>query len=207
MKIERILNNEISILTARRNEGKTMTIVNLLLEYMTKYSGDVWVSGLHKDIITQFRKDGFPVKVFYSIREMENIKNAIVVADEAGKLLNVVNRKQHEEMLRTLRLVSHQNNRILLAGLPFDFKKLFSAQATCFLYKSLNIAELINGSTIKETLLEYKEYHLGAYTLSIPKDKVLCYDAGGFWLDDSTLLPEYDTKSSNQNLFERNLVN
>jgi hypothetical protein len=163
----------------------------------------VAVSGIKDTIIAELHNQGLPVEVFYSIREMEQITDSIILADEAGKLLNVVNRKQHEEMLRTLRLVSHQNNRIVLVGLPFDFKKIFSAQATCFLYKSLNIAEMINGSTVKETLLEYKDYHLGAYTLSLPKSQVLCYDAGGFWIDDIDYFPEFDSKANNINLFKK----
>lgn len=209
MDIERILDNEITIVTARRNEGKSMTVVNMIMEYMSKYDGDVWVYGLKDTIIENLQDNGFSVKIFFSIREMENIQNAIIFADEAGQLLNVVNRKQHQEMLRTLRLVSHQNNRIVLIGLPFDFKKIFSAQATCFMFKSLNIAELINGSTIKDTLLEYKEYQLGAYTLSIPKDKVLCYGydpdekKAGFWMDDVIYYPEYDSKADNVNLFKQ----
>jgi hypothetical protein len=201
MQIERILQNEITILTARRNEGKTMALLNMILKYKKKYVRDVWVYGVKSEIIDNLERAGIHVKVFYSVREMERIRDAIIFADEAGQLLNVVNRKQHEEMLRTLRLVSHQNNRIVLCGLPFDFKKLFSAQATCFLYKSLNIAELINGSTIKETLLEYKEYHLGAYTLSVPKNQILCYDSDGFWMDEVNYYAEYDSKTENVNLF------
>ena len=202
MNIERILNNEITILTARRNEGKTQTLVNMILEYASKYSADIWVYGLKTCTIKALKKEGINVNVFYSIREMENIENSIIFADEAGQLLNVVNRKQQEEMLNTLRLVSHSNNRIILCGLPFDFKKIFSAQATCFMYKSLNIAELINCSTIKETLMEYKEAERGAYTLKLPKGKVLCYDAGGFWLDDVVYFKELDSKADNLDLFQ-----
>jgi hypothetical protein len=143
------------------------------------------------------------VNMFWSIREMEKISDSLIIADEAGDLLNVINRKQHENMLKTLRAVAHQNNIILLCSLPFDFKKIFAAQARCFLYKGMNIQELINGSLIKETLMEYKGHELGAYRLNLAKNQVLCHDEGGFWMDHASYIRELDTKRDNKNLFEK----
>ena len=198
MNIERILRNDIIILTGHRNEGKTMTACNIIVDYATQYTRDVWTFGLKPSIVEQLN-----VKPFWSIREMEKIEDSIIVADEAGNLLNIVNRKQHEEMLKTLRAVSHQNNIIVLISLPFDFKKIFAAQARCFLYKGMNTQELIHGSLIRTTLLEYKGPELGQYRLNIPKNNVLCYDENGFWMDDVVYLKDLDTKINNLDLLKK----
>ena len=198
MNIERILRNDIIIMTGHRNEGKTMAACNIITQYAAKYTRDICTFGLKPSIVEQLN-----VKQFWSIREMEKIQDSIIIADEAGDLLNVVNRKQHEEMLKTLRAVAHQNNIIVLISLPFDFKKIFAAQARCFLYKGMNIQELINGSLIKSTLMEYKGPALGAYRLNIPKNKILCHDEKGFWMDDVAYIKNLDTKLHNLNLFKK----
>jgi hypothetical protein len=206
MKIKRILENDIIILTGHRNEGKTNALCYIIREYLKTWDGNVWTFGIKKVATNELSKIR-PINRFHSIREMEKIRDSIVVADEAGTLLNVINRKQHENMLKTLRAVSHQNNIILLCSLPFDFKKIFAAQARCFLYKGMNIQELINGSLIKETLLEYKSDEegatLGAYRLNVAKNKILCHDESGFWVDDVPYIKEMDSKRNNKSLFER----
>jgi hypothetical protein len=202
MQIERILRNDIIILTGHRNEGKSTTLYNIIIEYLVNYPQDVWTFGIKRPVVESLSEIR-PINMFWSIREMEKIQDSLIIADEAGDLLNVINRKQHEQMLKTLRAVAHQNNIIVLCSLPFDFKKIFAAQARCFLYKGMNIQELINGSLIKETLMEYKGHELGAYRLNIPKQKVLCYDEAGFWMDDIKYYENLDTKAGNVKLLKR----
>ena len=204
MDIERILKNDIIIMTGHRNEGNTMTLCNIMAQYLKDYTGSVWTFGVSKSITSKLSEIR-PVNLFWSIREMEKIQNSLIIADEAGDLLNVINRKQHESMLKTLRAVAHQNNIIVLCSLPFDFKKVFAAQARCFLYKGMNIQELINGSLIKETLMEYKGHELGAYRLNLAKEKVLCYDEKGFWTEKVNYIKELDTKRDNKNMFTRRI--
>lgn len=199
MNLDRILKNDIIIMTGHRNEGKTMTLCNIITEYILNYTSDIWAFGLKRELYRELQV----VKPFWSIREMEKIRNSLIIADEAGDLLNVINRKQHESMLKTLRAVAHQNNIIILCSLPFDFKKIFAAQARCFLYKGMNIQELINGSHIKETLMEYKGHELGAYRLNVPIDKVLCHDDKGFWMENIRYIERLDSKRNNKDLLKK----
>jgi len=186
------------------DQGKSMTLVNLIIEYVTTYTGDVYAYGLHKYILRQLTE----VKPFYSVLELEQLQNGIIIIDEVSSLFNLNNRKEHRMIERTLRMIAHNNNKLVMAGLPDNFRKFLSSLATGFMFKSLNLGSLVNGSHGKYILSHYKEAEMGAFTLNIPKDKVLCYsekieNGNKFWLDDVTYFPEFDTKKANSNLFEK----
>ena len=201
MNIQRILENNISILVGQTSSGKTMLFANMAAEYSYKYTGNVYCYGLKKEITDQL-----DVTVFSSVRELEKIQNGIILVDEVGALFDLDNRKQKRMVENTLRLIDHHNNHMVFSGLPPDFKKFLSAKATCFMYMSLTISDLINGSLTKTTLLEYREKELGAYVLSVNKGEVLCYDDGGFWIDKFPYVEKFDTKRSNINLFQKRHV-
>lgn len=197
MNIKRILNNNITILTGQTSTGKTMLLADIATQYLKQYSGKVYTYGFKREITQQL-----DVTVFSSVRELEQIQNGIILVDEVGALFDLDNRKQKRMIEGTLRLVDHHNNKIVFSGLPSDFKKFLAAKAQCFLYTSLTISDLINGSMAKTTLLEYRYSELGAYVLSVPQGKVLCYDKGGFWLDQFEYYQRFDTKFNNLDLFQ-----
>lgn len=203
MQIERILKNNVSILVGQTNTGKTMCLADIMAAYIKNYTAQVYCYGIKKEITDEF---GSTVTPFSSVRELEQIKDGIIVIDEVGAIFDLDNRRQKRMIESTLRLVTHHNNRLILSGLPTDFRKFLSAKATCFMYTSLTISDLINGSLAKSTLLEYAEQELGAYVLSIPKGSALCYDdkmIPGFWMDSFTYREQFDTKRDNRNLFHK----
>ena len=203
MNIKRILNNNVSILVGQTNTGKTMLLANIMAEYIRDYTSQVFCYGIRPEITDKFHPLVTP---FSSVRELEQIQNGIIIIDELGAIFDLDNRKQKRRIEQTLRLVTHHNNRLILAGLPTDFRKFISAKSTCFMYTSLTISDLINGSLAKTTLLEYAESELGAYVLSIPQGQVLCYDdkiIPGFWMDEFGYYEDFDTKKDNLNLFKK----
>ena len=197
MRTERILSNNITILTSQTNEGKTMLLCNLAIDYLTMYDGNVWSYGIRPQITKQIDD----ILTFSSVLEMEQIRDSIILIDEVGALFDLDNRKQKRLIEHTLRHVTHNNNRIVMSGLPNDFKKFLASKATCFMWKSLTISDLINGSLCKYLLLQYAEADLGAYRLTVDKSQVICYDPTGYWTDDVVYIKEFDTKINNKKLF------
>ncbi len=195
MKIERILKNDVSMLTARSNEGKTMLLCNIIKEYEKKYNGVVWAFGMKEELVEKLK-----IKQFSSLIELEEIKNAIIIIDEIGIIFDLENRKKKKQIDNTLRMINHNNNKLLLTGLPTDFKKYLCGKVKCFLFKALKISDLINGSDAKEIVNQYNGIEKGAFILNIPKDKVLCYD-GNFWKENVKYNKEFDTKTNNVGLF------
>ena len=203
MNIERILSNNVSILVGQTNTGKTMLLADLMCKYIKAYTSPVYCYGIRNEITDKLRP---VVTSFSSIRELERIKNGIIIIDEIGELLDLENRKKKRAIERTLRLITHNNNRLVTAGLPTDFRKFLSAKATCFMYTSLTISDLINGSLVKTTLLDYARSALGSYVLELPAGQVLCYDSlrlPEFWMDSFSYYKEFDTKKDNLSLFKK----
>ena len=203
MNIDRILKNDITILMSEINQGKTMTLCNIIVEYVTKYTGDVYVYGLRPKILGQMTT----IYPFSSVLELEKIQNGIIIIDELNSLFNLNNRKEHRMIERTLRMTSHHNNKLVMAGVPDNFRKFLSSLATCFMFKSLNLGSLINGSHGKRILEQYRLSEMGAFTLSIPKNQVLCYseeivNGSNYWIDDVLYFERFDTKKENSNLFQ-----
>ena len=197
MNTERILNNDLGILMSRSNEGKTHTLCALIEEYKRQFNGNVTTFGFRDELI-----DLLNVNSFSSLIELEEIRNSIIIVDEVGSLFDLENRTKRHLIESTLRLVNHRGNKILLSGLPSDFKKFLCAKAKVFLFKTLMISDLINGSLAKEILLQYRGPGLGTYTLLFDKGTMLCYD-GTFWKESCSYNEKFDTKKNNENLFQK----
>ena len=197
MQTERILNNDLGILMSRSDEGKTHTLCALIEEYKRQFNGVVTTFGFRDELI-----DLLNVKSFSSLIELEEIRNSIIIVDEVGSLFDLENRTKRRQIENTLRLVNHRNNKILLSGLPSDFKRFLCAKSRVFLFKSLILSEMINGSFAKEILIQYRGPELGAHALLLEKDMLLCYD-GHFWKERIQYNKEYDTKKGNGTLFKK----
>ena len=197
MEVERILNNDLGILMSRSDEGKTHTLCSLITEYKKQFNGNVTTFGLRDELLNLLN-----VKSFSSLIELEEIRNSIIIVDEVGSLFDLENRTKRHLIESTLRLVNHRGNKILLSGLPSDFKKFLCAKAKVFIFKTLMISDLINGSLAKEILMQYRGVGLGTYMLLFDKGTMLCYD-GTFWKESCSYNEKFDTKRNNENLFKK----
>ncbi len=197
MDVERVLRHDFTILMARSDEGKTMYLADLIKQYKAKYNGDVHVFGVNKQVISKL--GAIP---FDSLLQLEKIQNSIIIADEIGTLFDLENRKYRKQVENILRLVNHNGNKIVASGLPSDFKKFLCAKAKCFIFKTLNITDMINGSLAKEILLQYKGNGVGVYSFQIAKNEALIYD-GDYYTESVKYEKDFDTKKDNKNLFQK----
>jgi len=197
MDIERILRNDMSLLIGRSDEGKTNFLCVIIKEYKVQFKGDVWVYGLDDDIVEKLK-----INTFSSVLEMESIKNSIIIIDEVGKLMDLSNRKLKPLIEDCFRMVNRNGNKLLLCGLPMDFKRYICAKAKCFIYKSLNMSDLINGTLAKEILYQYRGDGKGIHSFVIDKNQALVYD-NRFYIETTPYLEDMDKKKDNVNLFQK----
>jgi len=196
IKVKRLMKHDLGILTARSSEGKTMALVNFILSLQDKYDTPIWCFGLKQELVSKLK-----IKPFQSLIELEKIRDSFIIIDEVGLLFELDNRKNKKQVDLTLRMVNHNNNKILLSGLPSDFKKYICAKAKYYLFKGLKISDLINGSEAKEVVNQYRNELKGTFMLNVPIDKMLCYD-GNYWIEHIDYLKQYDTKRDNSDLFQ-----
>ena len=175
------------------NEGKSMTLY-YLIDYLKKnFEFNLYSYGLRVNLGEQ--------KV-YSIEEIEQIENSVLVVDEYFSLFDLEDRKQRKQIEKTLRHINHNNNILILAGVPENFKKFISSKTEVCFFKKCALNDFVNGSRIKNIAMNYKGNELGSAVLDIPIDKVLIWDGQHY---DTLVVPylsQYDTKKDNKTILK-----
>ena len=174
------------------NTGKSNLIYDLL-EKLKGYEFNLYSYGLRNDLKEQ---------KIYSIEELEVIENAIIFADEYFTLFDLEDRKKRKLIENSLRLINHNNNILILSGLPENFKKFISAKLDIVFFKKCTIADFVNGSRLKNIFLSYKGKELGSAVLNLKIDEALVYD-GHYTKIDVPYYTKYDTKRKNQAIIKR----
>ena len=178
------------------NEGKSMLLYSLLEELTRTTEFKLFYYGLRLDFTKQHSQR------VYSIAEIEQVRNSIIIIDELSSLFDLENRKSRRIIENTLRLIHHNNNVLVLCGTPENFKKFISAKLNVIIYKKCQIADFINGSTVKNTLLAYNGNERGSAVLTLLKNEALVYDGKHYKKFDVNYLKEYDTKKSNEHILK-----
>ena len=180
-------------LVSDANKGKSNLIYWVLTELNKRYYCKRYAYGLRSGI-----EGVVPV---CSIAEIEQLRNSLIIIDEFSSLFDVDNRKARRLIEKTLRLVFHNNNIVLLSGLGENFKKFISAKLSAIIYKKTTIADLINGSSIKNILLEYQGLERGSSILDLADSEAIVFDGLHYNKIDIPYLPEFDTKRGNNPIF------
>jgi len=174
------------------NSGKSILIYNLIENLKKDYTFKLITYGLRHKI-----KEA---KEIFSINELEKVKNSIIFLDEFFTLFDLEDRKKRNQIENTIRLIYHNNNILVLVGLPENFKKFLSAKINVIFYKSVNFFDFINGSNVKRIILDYSGLERGSTLLNLEKDEVIVYD-GSYRKYRNDYLKEYDTKLNNVPIF------
>lgn len=175
------------------NSGKSNMIYHIINELQNSYNFNLHIFGLRYNI------EG--ANKIFSIDELEKIKNSVILLDEFFSLLDLEDRRKKTQIERTLRLLFHNNNIILLAGLPENFKKFISAKVTVIFYKQVTVEDFINGSSIKRNIMKYSGDERGSSVLNMGKDECLIYDGNNYKKINVPYIESKDSKRNNVPIF------
>lgn len=184
-------------ITGDVNTGKSMLLYHLLIRAKRQHNFNLYYYGLRLNVY------GINSQRIYSVAEMEEVKDAIICVDELSTLFDLENRKSKRMIENTLRLINHNNNILILCGVPENFKKFISGKLDEIIYKKCTIADFINGSSIKNNMLSYKGYELGSELLNIDVDKALYYDGKHYSTIDIPYYQRYDSKKDNMQILQK----
>ena len=179
------------------DEGKSNLIYYLMSELSKTSAFSLYTYGLRKRIPNS--------QVINSVNEMEQIRNSILVIDEFFTLFDLNNRKIKNQIENTLRLIFHNNNILILAGVGENFKKFISSKLSVIFYKKVTFDDLINGSGVKKTILNYKGKESGTTLLNLSKGEAIVFSGLHFELIDVPYMKEYDSKLGNEDII-KNIV-
>src|SRR3990167_595580 len=175
------------------DEGKSNLAYYLIQELRKDREFDLFTYGLRKDVQGAIKINSIP--------ELEQIRGSVVILDEYPNLIDLQNRKMAYEMEKTIRMIYHNNNILVLIGVGNNFKKFVSGCIDVMMFKKTTIADLINGSRVKNAVLNYQGNERGSAVLNIAKDDVLVYDGLHYVKLSVPYVEEFDTKKSNKPIF------
>jgi len=190
MKITSLFNKpKIISICADVNTGKSNLIYHIIDDLKKEGKFNLYVYGLRSIIAG--------AKVIYTVEELEQIQNSIIIIDEMFSLFDLDNRKIKSQIENTLRLINHNNNILLLCGVGENFKKFISSKIDIMIFKKVTFADLINGSTIKNKVVNYKGNEKGSTVLNLNIDQALIYDGLHYNIITVPYLKKYDSKKDN----------
>jgi hypothetical protein len=180
-------------LIADVNSGKSNALYHIITEMGKNYNFNLYSFGLK-----------FPQgNQIFSLEELEQIKNSLVIIDECMSLFDLDNRNKKNSVEDTLRLIHHNNNIIILSILPENGKKFIASKMTALIFKRCTIADFINGSAIKRVVTQYCGPEKGAAVLNIPLDKALIFDGKTYSLESVPYYEKFDSKKKNEQIFKK----
>lgn len=196
--ISKILGNPKVIgLVGDVNTGKSNTLYYILEELSKNYDYELYYYGLRLD----FNK--VKSRRVYSVKELEVIRDSLIIIDELSSLFDLDNRKNKKIIEQTMRLLNHNNNIIILCGTPENFKKFISAKLNKVIYSKCTIADFINNSEIKYHIVNYKGYELGSTVLNLELGECIFYDGEHYSKEVIPYMEKYDTKKKNIPIFQK----
>jgi len=178
------------------NAGKSMLLYNII-EDLKDYKYTLYTYGLRLEVPNATQ--------VYSVAELESIKNSIIVIDELSSLFDLDNRKVKKQIENTLRLINHNNNILILCGVPENFKKFISGKIDIMIYKKTTIADLINGCRVKNMLMNYKGMERGTEILNLDIDRALVFDGTHYTKFKVKYYEKYDSKKDNTKILKRSV--
>ena len=170
------------------NEGKSMTLYYLIKFLKENFNFKMFSYGLRVNTGEQ---------KIYSIEELEKISNSVVILDEFFTLLDLDDRKKRKAIENTIRLIHHNNNILILAGVPENFKKFISAKLSIMFFKRITLGDFINGSRIKNICTNYNGIEMGSSVLNMRIDECLVFDGKHYSKINIPYLKDKDTKLQN----------
>lgn len=179
------------------NQGKSNLVYHLIKELTENFQFNLYTYGLRYDLPL--------AKQINSLAELEKIRDSVIFLDEFQSLFNLEDRKCKQLIEQTLRLIHHNNNILVLIGVAENFKKFISSRISVVFYKQVTFENFINGSSIKNKIMNYCGYEKGSSLLKLEVDEVIVFD-GSYTKYKIPYLPEFDSKKQNINILQKRSV-
>jgi len=178
--------------------GKSNLLYHIIEELDSHYNFNLYTYGLKSDLKGANK--------IYSLDELEKIKDSVIFLDEFYDLFDLEDRHNKTIAERTLRLLFHNNNIIILCGLPENYKKFIAAKIKVIFYKQCTFEDFINGSSVKKNVLKYHGVSRGSSLLHLGQDECLIYDGEHYRDYKIPYLSKRDSKRNNVKILVRKKV-
>ncbi|MFW6145428.1 MAG: hypothetical protein ACOC4Y_01385 [bacterium] len=176
------------------NSGKSMLLYHIIETLRKQATFSLYTFGFR--IGLDFAKE------IYSVEELEQIENSLIIIDETFTLFDLGNRKNKKAVENTLRLINHNNNILVLCMVPENVKKFLASKIDILFFKKCTIPDFINGSMTKRIVDSYSGYERGTTILGLKIDEALIFDGKHYHKIHVPYYEQYDSKIDNENILK-----
>jgi len=176
------------------NSGKSMLLYHIVETLRKQAEFSLYTYGFR--IPLNFAKE------IYSVEELEQIENSLIIIDETFSLFDLGNRKNKKAVENTLRLINHNNNILVLCMVPENVKKFLASKIDILFFKKCTIPDFINGSMVKRIVDSYSGYERGTTILGVKIDEALIFDGKHYHKINVPYYEKYDSKADNENILK-----
>ena len=189
-------------LAGNKSEGKTNNLMALIKNFR-KYNKitPIYVYGLNENCLNWVNKLG-NVYEFSTLRQLIDKNNSLIIIEEFQKL-KLNDRKQRDILNEFIDFIYHNNNWVIFCSPNLrEFNSIIGSKIERWCLKSLNLKDLINGSQLKEEILNYNGRFKILKDIRIDKNKILVINEDYEKVFEIEYIREVDDKKRNIDIFD-----
>jgi ABC-type cobalamin/Fe3+-siderophores transport system ATPase subunit len=169
MEIKQILQNKVVGIVGSKNSGKTTALIHFI-DYCQQFQAQKVAYFFHQE----YKDTISGVDLFINdVEELLDVRNSFIFIDEFKTLFNLDDRHQRKTIEQIFAMLVHNNNVIVLCGLPDYYNHFMSKLINIWVLKTLKFSECVNGSDLKKYATRQSGDFNGGVGLNIPIEKVL----------------------------------
>ena len=173
MTLEQIFKlGRIVALAGNRNSGKTNNLIYLIEQFRKHNSKTpIYLYGFPPEVMLYLKN--FNVKEIDSMRQLTSKRDCILIIDEMQRLK--LNDRRYSEIKTEFSDYIYHNNVYCLLSSPNirEFNSVIGSIIEGWVLKSVDVADCVNGSPLKQAVDEYKGEYKTLGCIDMPKSHML----------------------------------
>jgi hypothetical protein len=186
-------------IAGNRHTGKTNNIFYIVSEFRkTNKKTPIYSYGLPKSTYALQRK--LNIKPIDSLKQLANKSNCIIILDEFQQL-NINDRRNKDIIKELMAFVYHKNSYVLFCSpTTREYNAIIGGYIERWLLKSMSLSDCINGSQLKQALLNYKGSYKHLDYFDIPLNELVVLNDDCEQIINCKYYKDADTKKANVNI-------
>ena len=188
-------------LAGDKSSGKTNNLMALIEEFrQINKTTNIYVFGLN-EITIKWLKRFNNIFEISSLAQLSDKENSLIIIDEFQKLK--LNDRRHKDLLNDfVDFIYHRNNWCILSSPNIrDFNSVIGSKIERWALKSLKQSSIVNGSQLKDAVVQYNGRFKCINDININKDKLLIINEDFERVIQLRYIKEVDNKKQNIDIF------
>lgn len=144
------------------SSGKTNTLFQFI-EATKKYKAEKVCYFYHEE----YKERVKGVDFISTLEELEQIEKSFIFIDEYLELFRLTDRHSVEIVKRVMAQVKHNQNILVLCGLPEYYRKFVSSVVDEWVLFNIDFSEMVNGSRLKQYVTRLSGDFIGGTRLNV----------------------------------------